>query len=158
MDKMERIGVTALLSALFSWLGVIAVPFLLLVALQIIDYATGLCAAKYRNEHISSYKSFNGIAKKICMWLLVVVGGIVDWLIVYSSTYIGISLPLNGIVAIAVCVWLMCNEIISVLENMIDIGVRLPKFMLRITKHIQSKVEDVADITADEDEGGEVDV
>ncbi len=157
MDKLERIGITALLSALFSWLTVVAVPMILLVVLQLIDYATGLCAAKYRNEHISSYKSFNGIAKKICMWLLVVVGGIVDWLIVYGSTSIGITLPLNGIVAIAVCVWLMCNEIISVLENMIDIGVRLPKFMLRITKHIQSKVEGAVDVTADEDEGGGAD-
>lgn len=154
MDKLEKIGVTALLSALFSWFSVVAVPLMLLVILQLIDYATGLCAAKYRNEHISSYKSFNGIAKKICMWLLVVVGGIVDWLIVYGLSSMGIDFPLTGIVAIAVCVWLMCNEIISVLENMIDIGVKLPKFMLRITKHIQSKVESSVDIATTENEGG----
>ena len=45
MDKLEKIGFTALLSALFAWLGVVAVPFLLLVLLQIIDYGTGLAAA-----------------------------------------------------------------------------------------------------------------
>ena len=57
MDKLEKIGFTALLSALFAWLGVVAVPFLLLVLLQLIDYGTGLAAAKYRSEKISSYKS-----------------------------------------------------------------------------------------------------
>ncbi len=77
MDKLEKVGFTALLSALFAWLGVVAVPFLLLVLLQFkfIDYGTGLAAAKYRSEKISSYKSFRGIVKKVCMWLLVVVGG-----------------------------------------------------------------------------------
>ena len=85
MDKLEKIGFTALLSALFAWLGIVAVPFLLLVLLQLIDYGTGLAAAKYRSEKISSYKSFRGIVKKICMWLLVVVGGVMDWLAAWGA-------------------------------------------------------------------------
>lgn len=145
MDKMEKLGVTALLTALFSWLGIIAVPFLLVVALQIIDYATGLCAAKYRNETISSYKSFHGIAKKICMWLLIVVGGILDWLVAYAAANVGLDLGGAVIVATIVCAWLMCSEIISILENMLDIGVQLPSFLLRLTKNIKSKVEDTAE-------------
>ena len=80
MDKAEKIGITAILSAVFAWFGLVAVPFLLLASLNIIDYATGLVAAKYRSEKISSYRSFKGIAKKICMWLLIVVGGVLDWL------------------------------------------------------------------------------
>ncbi len=149
MEKVERIGITALLSALFSWIGIVAVPFLLLVVLQIIDYATGLCAAKYRDEAISSYKSFKGIAKKICMWLLVVVGGVLDWLISYAGENMGFEFQ-SIIVATIVCVWLMCNEIISILENMADIGVKLPPFLLKITKRIQGGVEKAADVD-DED-------
>ena len=152
MDKLEKIGVTALLSALFSWLGLVAVPFLLLVLLQIIDYATGLCAAKYRDEAISSYRSIKGIIKKVCMWLLVVVGGVLDWIITYAAENAGISLGVSFVVACVVCVWLMVNEIISILENMTDIGVQFPPFLLKIAQHIKAKSEEKGDINTDEDD------
>lgn len=153
MDKLEKIGVTALLSALFAWLGVVAVPFLLLVLLQIIDYGTGLAAAKYRSEKISSYKSFRGIVKKICMWLLVVVGGVMDWLITYAANNIGLSIKVSFVCAIVVCAWLMCNEIISVLENMIDIGVKLPPFMIKLAKRIKGDIEKKSDTQEEKSNG-----
>lgn len=151
MDKLEKIGFTALLSALFAWLGIVAVPFLLLVLLQLIDYGTGLAAAKYRSEKISSYKSFWGIVKKICMWLLVVVGGVMDWLVTYAANNVGIQLEVSFVCAIIVCAWLMINEIISVLENMIDIGVKLPPFMMKFAKRIKGDIEKKADAESKED-------
>ena len=35
----------------------------------------------------------------------------------------------------------MCNEVISVLENMIDIGVKLPPFLMKLAKRIRSDIE-----------------
>ena len=140
MDKAEKIGITAILSAVFAWFGLVSVPFLLLVSLNIIDYATGLVAAKYRSEKISSYRSFKGIAKKICMWLLIAVGGIMDWLLAYAGGALGLS-PLPAAAATLVCVWLMCSEVISVLENMKDIGVKLPGFLMRLAENIRSKAD-----------------
>lgn len=154
MDKLEKIGLTAILSAIFSWLGIIAVPFLLLVALQLIDYATGLVAAKYRSEPISSYRSFHGIAKKVCMWLLIIVGGVLDWLVAYAAANVGIDLGGAVIVATIVCAWLMCSEIISILENMLDIGVQLPSFLLKLTKNIKTKVEETVEKQVEEDNNG----
>lgn len=139
-EKLERIGITAALTALFAWLGEIAVPFALLVLLQIIDYATGLFAARYRSESISSYRSIRGIAKKICMWLLIAVGGIMDWLLAYAGGALGLS-PLPAAAATLVCVWLMCSEAISVLENMKDIGVKLPGFLMKLAENIRSKAD-----------------
>ncbi|MGN0650947.1 MAG: phage holin family protein [Oscillospiraceae bacterium] len=139
-DKLERIGITAALTVLFAWLGEIAVPFALLVLLQLIDYATGLFAARYRSESISSYRSIRGIAKKICMWLLIAVGGIMDWLLAYAGGALGLN-PLPAAAATLVCVWLMCSEVISVLENMKDIGVKLPGFLMRLAENIRSKAD-----------------
>ena len=155
MDKLEKIGFTALLSALFAWLGVVAVPFLLLVLLQLIDYGTGLAAAKYRSEKISSYKSFQGIVKKICMWLLVVVGGVMDWLVTYAANNIGLELEVSFVCAIVVCAWLMCNEVISVLENMIDIGVKLPPFLMKLAKRIKGEIEKKADTEKEDNSDGD---
>ena len=83
MEKM-KMAVIAALSALMAWMGVLAVPVLLLVGCNLIDYVTGRLAAKYRTQEITSYKGLKGIIKKVCMWLLIVVGAVVDVLINYA--------------------------------------------------------------------------
>ncbi len=149
---MEKVKVlfTAALSAVMSWLGILAIPVFLLVGCNLIDYFTGLAAAKFRNELVNSYKGIKGIAKKVCMWLLIAVGAIIDVLINYGVEYIGLEIKLPFIVATIVAVWLICNEIISILENMLDIGVEMPPFLLPIVKNIKKQVEDKANIESEE--------
>lgn len=143
---------TVIFSFLSSILGVLAIPVILMVLSNIIDYITGLFASPYRNEDINSYKSIRGIIKKVCMWLLVVVGAIVDELIVYAVASFGFTMPFTFMVACIVAIWIVCNEIISILENLKDIGVKLPAFLLPLVKNIKSQVEDKATITRAEGE------
>ena len=145
LSKSEA-AIIAVFTVLSAWLGVLAIPVLLLVLVNIIDYGTGLAAAKYRGQKISSYKGFKGIAKKVCMWLLVAVGAIVDMLITYAVSQAGYHLPFGYGIACLVAVWLICNEIISILENISDIGVALPPFLLKIVKNLKSQVESKTDI------------
>lgn len=143
-------GIFALIS---SVLGVLAVPVLLMVACNVLDYATGLMASTYRSEDINSYKSIRGIMKKVCMWLLVIVGAVIDQLLLYASQTAGITLPFTFLVACIVAIWIICNEIISILENIKDMGVAIPAFLLPIVEHVKSQVEDKA--TIDKDSEGE---
>lgn len=145
MEKLKVI-VTAVWSIILSALGILAIPVLLLVTCNLIDYLTGLAASKLRNQKIDSYKGIKGIAKKICMWLLVGVGMIVDQLLSYSAGVVGITLPFTFLVACVVAIWLICNEIISILENINDIGVTLPPFLQPIVQNLKSQVEKKADI------------
>lgn len=140
MEKLKVI-VTAVWSIILSALGILAIPVLLLVTCNLIDYFTGIAASKFRKQQIDSYKGIRGIAKKICMWLLVGVGVIVDQLLSYSAGVIGIALPFTFLVACVVAIWLICNEIISILENINDIGVTLPPFLQPIVKNLKSQVE-----------------
>lgn len=150
MDKV-KVTVTAVISALMSWLGILAVPVFLLVGCNLIDYFTGLCAAKYRAEEVNSYKGIRGIIKKVCMWLLVLIGAWIDILINYAVECAGVSLTIPFVVATVVAVWLVVNEIISILENMLDIGVAMPPFLMPAAKYIKKQVEEKADITDQED-------
>lgn len=148
-------------SALMSWLGILAVPVLLLVACNVIDYLTGLAAAPYRGEAHTSYKGIRGIIKKVCMWLLVGVGSMMDIMINYAAEYIGLNVVLPFVVATVVAVWLVFNELISILENMVDIGVKLPPFLLPLVKNIKTSVEKVAESVEgipEEEEGNEKNV
>lgn len=151
-EHFKRI-LTAVGSVLSSLLGILYIPVMLMVLCNIIDYATGLMAAKYRKENtISSYKSFKGIAKKVSMWLLVVVGAIVDELIKYAAQTVGITVPFTFLIACIVAVWLVCNELISILENIKDIGVNIPTFLLPLVKNIKSQTEQAVDIEDKESE------
>ena len=148
MDKV-KIGFITVVSALMSWLGILAIPVFLLVGCNLIDYFTGIFASKYRDEPISSYKGIKGIIKKICMWLLVVIGAWMDVLINYAIDTAGVDLTLPFVVATITAVWLVANEIISILENMIDIGVDMPPFLMPIVRYIKKKVEKTAEIMDD---------
>ncbi len=148
MDKV-KMAVIAVVTALMSWLGWLAVPVFVLVACNVLDYITGLIATKYRKEKISSYKSVRGITKKICMWLLVFVGALIDILINYAIETAGLNITLPFVVAMLVAVWLAVNEIISVLENIIDIGVTIPPFMLPIVRYIKTQVEEKTEINVE---------
>lgn len=151
MDKI-KLAVTAVISALMAWLGILAVPVFLLVGCNCVDYATGLCAVKYRRGQVTSYKSIKGITKKVCQWLLILVGVWIDILINYAVECTGINITIPFVVATVVAVWLVINEIISILENMLDIGVNMPPFMLPVIKYIKRKLEDKAAVIEDKEE------
>lgn len=146
---------TAVFSLLSSILGVLTVPVILMVICNVIDYITGLMASGNRSEDINSYKSIRGITKKVCMWLLVVVGAIIDQLLLYASDTIGITLPFTFLVACIVAIWIICNELISILENIQDIGVALPGFLLPLVQHVKSQVEDKVTVSDDDTGDGE---
>lgn len=151
MDKVKG-TVIAVVSALMSWLGILAIPVFLLVGCNVVDYITGVRAAKYRNEEISSYKGIRGIEKKICMWLLVIVGAWVDIIINYAIEVLGFNFVIPFVVATIAAIWLVVNEIISILENMQDIGAHIPPFFLPLMKNIKSKVEKTAKVVEMKDE------
>lgn len=152
MDKVKA-TVIAALSVLMSWLGILAIPVFLLVGCNLIDYATGLLAAKYRQDGgISSYKSIRGIFKKIGMWLLIIVGSFMDILIQYATECMGLGITIPFVVATFVAVWLVVNEMISILENLIDIGVNMPPFLMPVVKYIKKQVEDKAKLAEEQEE------
>ena len=133
-------------TAIWAKLGVLAIPWLMLLLLNLIDYASGISAAKYRNptdkKPVKSCIALRGIQKKVCMHGLVIIGCLIDWLIKSSITNAGWGIPYPPVFAIAIALWLTFNEIISVLENMEDIGTPIPPFLKPIMQMMRTKVND----------------
>jgi toxin secretion/phage lysis holin len=141
MQKIKAVFI-AIWSFLFSWLGILALPVVLLVFGNVADYITGILASQYREEQVSSYKGIRGIYKKVGMWILIFVGWMMDMLMNYTVQYVGLSISLPYIIATVVAVWLICNEIISILENLIDMDVEIPPFLIPLARMIKGQVED----------------
>lgn len=144
VDKVQT-WVTIAVSAVMDFLGILAIPVFLMVGCNLSDYITGLIASKYRDEQINSYKGIRGIVKKVCMWLLVVVGAMVDVLIKYTTQTMGFNIQIPFIIATLVAVWIVVNEMISILENLVDIGIDLPPFLMPIVRRIKKEVEEIGE-------------
>lgn len=149
MEKVKAFFIT-IFSILTSLFGALAIPIILLVACNIIDYFTGIVASKFRNQEISSYVGIRGIVKKVSMWLLIAVGAIVDQLVLYAAETIGIVMPFTFAIACVVAIWLICNEAISILENVNDIGVKLPPFLTPIVSQLKSQIEEKVEVTSND--------
>lgn len=153
IKKVQAVAV-AVIAAITGWLGNLAMPVFVLLACNVIDYVTGIMAAPKRGEKVSSYKGIEGIAKKICQYMLVIVGWLIDVWITYAVQYVRPDFREPYVVAIVVALWLVLNEMISILENLKDIGVPIPPFLLPLVSKLKKKTEEVAKDDAGYSEGG----
>lgn len=151
-ENVAKGAVAVVVGGMTACLGDLAIPIYVLVACNVIDYATGLMSAKARGEQISSYKGIQGIAKKIGQWLLVLVGWLLDVLIAYAVHHVSPELSVPIVVAIIVAVWLGFNEVISILENLGDMGVPMPAFLKKIVQNLKGKIEDIGEAAANNEE------
>lgn len=148
MEKV-KIAVIGFFAVVTSWLGTLAIPVYILVACNVIDYVTGITSACVRKEQVSSYKGILGIAKKVFMYLLIVVGVFIDLMLQYMFKNLNIPISLPFIVGCIVACWLVLNEMLSILENLNEIGVPMPPFLMplvdRIKGSVEKKGEDIKD-------------
>ena len=130
--------------ALAAYFNVLLIPIVVLVAVMLIDYITGMAGAAYTGE-INSRVGVIGIVKKICYLALVAVGIVLDYLITAALVQIGIAIQINYCFGMIITIWLIINELISILENLGELNIPLPKFLVDMIKSLKSKVEDKAE-------------
>ena len=148
MEKI-KIAIIGFFAVMTSWLGTLAIPVYILVACNVIDYVTGITAACVRKEQVSSYKGILGIAKKVFMYLLIVVGVFIDLMLQYMFKNLNIPISLPFIVGCIVACWLVLNEMLSILENLNEIGVPMPPFLMPLVERIKGTVEKKGDDVKD---------
>lgn len=129
-------------SLVLSYMGMITVPIVMLCFVMIMDYITGMAAA-WRDGNLSSKKGAFGIAKKLLYLVAVCVGIVADWVIYSGLQAVNVSLGVSTFFGLLVTIWLVVNELISILENLKKIGVPLPKFLLSIVKKLKITTENV---------------
>lgn len=141
--KTIQAAFSAALAMLTAYFGIVAVPITVLVVAMAIDYGTGMAAA-WKQADLSSKKGIIGIVKKIGYLALVCVGMLVDWLIYCGLQAVNVNIGYTFFFGVLVTIWLIINELISILENLETIGVPLPKFLVKVVKRLKVTAENVA--------------
>lgn len=148
--KKTQAILIGILAAINSFLGNLAVPVYVLLACNVIDYITALIAAPKRGQEIDSLKGFQGLKKKVLMYLLIAVGWLIDTLVNYAAQQVRPDFQQPYIVAVVVALWLAFNEMLSIIENVADADGPVPPFLKRLIKSLKKKTEDVAEVQKDE--------
>ncbi len=104
--------------------------FYALIALIVIDYATGIISA-FVQKSLSSAVGAKGIAKKIFMLGIVAVANMID------VNVIGDGAVIRNIVIM----FYIANECISILENAGKLGVPVPKKLLDVLAQLKKEGE-----------------
>ena len=137
--------------ALAAYFNVLLIPLAVLMGAMLIDYITGMAGAAYTGE-INSRVGVIGIVKKVCYLALVAVGIVLDYLITAALVQIGIAIQINYCFGMIVTIWLIINELISILENLGELNAPLPHFLVSIVKNLKGRVEDKVNNNKDTEE------
>ena len=136
--------VSAAVGAMCAYMGELVIPVVVLAAVMIIDYCSGLVKA-WVTCTVSSRTGVVGILKKVGYLAVVATGMVVDWLLKYGAQAIGAEFNVDFVFALPVIVWLVINECISILENVSVCGAPVPKFLLKAIGKIKDTVEEDKD-------------
>ena len=145
MKETVMKGTVAVLGAsIASYFGSLAAPLLVLLCVMIVDYVTGMVKA-YLTAQLSSRIGLRGILKKLCYMAMVAVGAAIDYLLGSALVQVGIDMRVEMFCGMLVAVWLIINELISILENLAVIGVpgfpALTKLIERLKNTVSNSKE-----------------
>lgn len=143
MEKLKNSMITILSLAFAVWSN-ISTPLILLLLTNIIDIITGIWKSLYLKKKISGRKMLWGIIKKISMYLIIICGFIIDSLISYTVENFGISMSTNSIVGSLLGIWLVLDELLSILCNLALLKIPIPNFFYKFIKNLQEKIDEKA--------------
>lgn len=129
MKQLINDVVSVVLTTTIYLLGGFDIALQSLIIVIVIDYLTGIASAIY-NKELSSKTGFKGIIKKFCYLLVVALSVVVDNLTGQS-----------GIIRSLVIYFFVANDGLSIIENMAEMGVKLPKKLMDSLEQIKRKGE-----------------
>ena len=141
----------AVSAAIVAYLNILLVPLIVLIVVMIIDYLSGMAQA-YVSRTLNSRIGIVGILKKVGYLATVAVAIIADYIISEALMLLGTNIKLSYYIGLVVTIWFIINELISILENLAEIGTPIPKFLKKIIKRLKVTVEKKTDTEESEDE------
>jgi len=136
-----RAALAALLAGAAACFHQLLGPLIVLAAVMIADYATGMAAA-WAAGALSSRTGLAGILKKVGYLFAVAVAVAVDYILHTAALGPGAAPGGVHIFGLLVTVWLILNECISILENLSELGVPVPGFLRAAAARLKQSAEE----------------
>jgi len=109
--------------------------FYALVAFAVLDYLTGVISAGIKRK-LSSRVGLDGIFKKVMVFVMVALANIIDIQVLGTT---------DGVLRSAVVAFLLANEGLSILENVSNAGMPVPKKLKDTLRQLTEKEDEGVD-------------
>lgn len=139
-DEVFKGVIAAALAAVGAYFRALLFPVAVLALVMVADYLSGMARAWIKNE-LSSKVGVIGLVKKVCYLFGIAVAVVADWVIQTAAGQAGIELQSVYVFGLLVTIWLILNECISILENISEIGVPLPPFLMSLVNKLKKTTE-----------------
>ena len=120
-------GVVTILSAIFGDFWFLFLAFLLL---NVADYITGVLKARFTKTE-NSNKGLHGIVKKVGYWVVIAIAFFIALCFEEMGSLLGVNLAFVELLGWFTLATFIINEIRSILENLIKLGVDVPQFLIK---------------------------
>lgn len=120
---------SVLLTTIIYLLGGMDIALKSLIIIMMIDYITGVASAIY-NKKLSSKIGFKGIIKKFSYLCIVALSVVIDNLI-----------SQDGVIRTLVIYFFVANDGLSIIENMAEMDIKLPKKLVDSLEQIKGEGE-----------------
>lgn len=100
------------------------------LALNLVDYLTGWCKARFYRKNESSAVGAKGIFKKVWYWIVIGLAFFISGCFSTMGELIGINLSFVQLFGWFTLATYLINEIRSILENMVEMNVKVPAFLV----------------------------
>lgn len=151
---MDNIGIyfkavlTSFFTAISLKLGDLGGLLWLFIAAVILDYVTGVLAAAY-NKELHSGTGLRGVIKKVGECFVIAVALLTDEVISGIGGHLGMKFSTGGAIATTVVIWLILNELISILENISKLDVAFPPFLMSAITLLKNQAGKAGDTLVD---------
>ena len=147
--------IAVIITGLNSTFGTECILFAGYLALNILDYLTGIAKAKVTGTE-SSANGLKGIIKKVGYWFLILVSFIITYLLIEMGNKININIEFINLFAWFTLACLIINEARSILENLVELGIKVPVFLTKgleiYQKIFETKVNDIVEDKTNKEE------
>lgn len=133
--------ISIIISYLNTTLGIEWLLFAGYLILNILDYITGIIKSKV-NKTESSSKGLMGIIKKVSYWILICLTFLISYLLTQIGQKININIDFIMLFGWFTLACLIVNESRSILENLIDIGINVPDFLVKGLEKYKELIEE----------------
>lgn len=106
--------------------------FVILAAFMILDYITGIICGLVKNQGFNYKKGITGALKKLSYLALILITILLEFLIKHLSKVAGIDIYTGNSITLAVYIYLIGTEGLSIIQNLIIIGIPVPPFMIKL--------------------------
>ena len=127
-------------AALAVCLQQLAIPVTVLLVVMLADYGSGIAKAAV-NRTLCSRTGLQGILKKLGYLAVVGVGLVTDYVIGQAASTLGVEWGATYAIGLLVTFWLIVNELISILENVSELGVPMPAFLQKAIDRLKITIE-----------------